>query len=176
MIVRVAIGNAEPDRHRLQKRWLRQGHATQSEVVTSVEDQFVPSRQQVSRLHDGTVNTAVAIGYDLPDPQRLTGDRIKPEELDTHAGRRASVHGIQHVGRQSTTSYRHRLQSSGIAVDHKADAAVRRSGVAVRHDLAAILGPHNDVPQAVLRLETDGRKLRKPRQYALTHLPDKMLD
>jgi hypothetical protein len=59
-----------------------------------VEDQFVPSRQQVSRLHDGTVNTAVAIGYDLPDPQRLTGDRIKSEELDTHAGRRASVHGV----------------------------------------------------------------------------------
>lgn len=176
MIVRVAIGDAEPDRHRLQKGWIRQRHATLSEVLTSVEDQFIPSRQQFSRMHHGTVDTAVTIGDDLTDPHSLTSDGIKPEELNTHAGRRASVHGVQHVGRQSTTSYRHVLQPSAIAAHHKADAAVGRAGVAIGHDIAAILSPDNYVPQAVLRLETDGRKLRKPRQYAPAHLPDKVLD
>lgn len=176
VIVRVAIGNAEPDRHRVQKGWIRQGHATLSEVLASVKDQFIPCLQQVSWLHHRAVYTAVAIGYHLADSHSVTGDRIKPEELDTHAGRRAPVHDVENVGRQPTTSYRHVLQASGIAVHHETDAAVGRSGVAIGHDFAAILGPDGYVPQSVLCLKTDADELRKPRQHALAHLPDKVLN
>ncbi len=121
-------------------------------------------------MHHRTVDTTVTIGYDLTDAHTLTTDGIKPEELNTHAARRASMHGIQHVRRQSTTSYRHAWQPSGIAVHHEADAAVRRSRVTIGHHFAAIVGPYNHVPKAVLGLETHGRELRKPREDALAHL------
>src|SRR5262245_51781618 len=63
MIMRAEVGDAEADRHEIQKRRVRQRDAHRAQIVAGVEEQFVGSHLEAIANQDrAAVDAAVGIG------------------------------------------------------------------------------------------------------------------
>lgn len=94
------IGDAEADRHDIEKRRLGQLATRAAQIVAGVKQQFVGARYEtVANQHRSAIDPAICVGDErLQDRPHLPAD---PGKNDVQAFCRLAERRVEHVGRQS---------------------------------------------------------------------------
>ena len=96
MVVRTSVGQAEIQRHRIEKRWLGQRHAAGTKVLRHLELQPVGPGAEGVALQQRRIGTAVVVEGQRLQQRGIAGvERIEPHP---HAGGGTAVHRVEHVG------------------------------------------------------------------------------